>query len=1016
METYDPAGPHGALMEATKPSNAPGGPVAWVLTREDLMHMLEAIRTSACVVMDLETTGLDEHAVTGGRSNGGVAGRISMASLTLPQTDGEMLWDGQEPTTYVVPLSHPQSPFLGEWVKVIRLIARTMVKYRSQFVNAHAKFDARWVYAVTSKITPGADGGLVWEPGVNLMPLISWDTKSSSHLIDETLSTKLKERVPMTFGIDRWDDHDLSYPGASEDVDFWELGEYACIAEGQKVLTHLGAVPIEEVTTGHLLWDGVEWVSHEGVIFKGTLPVLELDNGLTGTSDHLILTEQGDYSCLGAVKAGIRRAASPESAAARGGLLDPDRTYVAGETSPSCGGDLRPLRKGLGKAHERPPARKVGMRVPVGGEVRQRPQGTGTQGSVSRYEAKMHAGNADLQASRGQGHSVQVLVPGGVHSVGLAGATPSELSRGDLRPDRLQRPLRAGEPPAGGLYRAGAEHLAERVCGVHGAAGCQAPSLAPRQDRQARVSAIAGRAGAEAPAGAERRGGTDQAGENHVKVYDILNAGPRSRFTVSGVVVSNCRDTYWTWRLYRAHLRQLFLDPADPWAEPEDSEEVKDARLGRVAKYVTMPTARSLGMIEQQGIRLDVDWSKEALEERKDLAADRMRELASRFDLPLSGASTSSASKWFGELTEKAIAEDELRVTSMTRAGNPQWTKHVLKKQARQGSETAQLILDQRDYEKQAQFLTSWLDKVTPMGFIHAVYNSGSTRTGRLSSQEPNMQQVSKKLKRAFIPRDGHLLADLDYSQLELRVAAFVSRCEPMIAAYHAGQDLHALFAADQLTRRARHTNPAAPMVPIEDVPGDERQKAKAGNFGLLFGQQAFGFRNYADQVYDVDLTEEEAQEVYDGFFRTWEGMHEWHEKVKRDASRRGYAVSPIGRVRNLPNIHDGNEYLRSEAERQAINSPVQGFGSDLMQMAIASILGEMGGMPGVEGAQPVATVHDSVVVEVQEDGWEEIVEQCQERMENLQPFLSKMECEMDVPLKADAIVGRYWADDSISG
>lgn len=686
-----------------KPSNAPGGPVSWVLTDDDLMHLVEALRGSSEVVLDIETTGLNEHATTGGRTNGGVAARVSLLAVTLPQADSEGLWDGEDPHTYIVPLSHPQSPFLGRWVKVVRLIARVMVKYKLAFVNANTKFDARWIFAVTSKITTTDDGEIEWEPGIDVMPLITWDTKSSSHLIDETLSTKLKERAPLTFGIERWDDHDLTYPGASEEVDLWELGEYAA------------------------------------------------------------------------------------------------------------------------------------------------------------------------------------------------------------------------------------------------------------------------------------------------------------------------RDTWWTWRLYRAHLEQLFLDPLDPFAEPLDAEEIKDARLGTVARMVTMPTSRCLGMIEQRGIRLDVDLAKELLEERLEAADSGLTQIAERYDMPRKGASTASAALWFRELTTKAEQEHELRVLSRTGTGTPQWTKFTLSKNARGGSELAEMILKQRDAEKQAQFLSSWLDKVTPRGLIHASYNIGSVATGRLSSQDPNMQQVSKKLRQVFIPREGNVLADLDYSQLELRVAAFISRSVPMMEAYAAGQDLHSLLAADILSRRRRQKDPSAPPVPLGDVTADDRQGAKSANFGLLFGQQPEGFRSYADKVYGVEFSEEESQEMYDGFFTTWDGMAQWHEQVKRDVARRGYAVSPIGRVRNLPNIYDGNEYLRMEAERQALNAPVQGFGSDLMQMAIASIYGEMPGTTKVEGAFPVATVHDSLVAEIREDGWEEIVEECQERMTNLNPFLREMGVEMDVPLVADATVGTRWGWSDIS-
>lgn len=696
------------LVSDIEPSNAPRGPVNWVLNRADLLGMIEMMRNASEVVMDLETTGLDPHArtvrSTGGKfpgswvhfphidqdifvpaSNGGVAARISMASLTLPQRNADGAWDGAEPATYIVPLSHPDSPFLGEWVKVMRLIARAMVKFNSRFVNHHAKFDAHWILACT---------------GINITHLIHWDTQSSCHLIDETQSTKLKDAAPRRFGIPRWDDHDLSFPGASEEVEFWELGEYAA------------------------------------------------------------------------------------------------------------------------------------------------------------------------------------------------------------------------------------------------------------------------------------------------------------------------RDTYWTWALYVAHRHQLFLD--DPFEQPLDQEEFRDARLGRVARYVTAPTARSLGEIEQRGIRLDIDFAREHYGEQALIARERLDEISELYSMDRSKASGHATSGWFKELTQKAVDVGELVVASRTKGGNPQWDKHVLKKQARRGSEIARLILEQRDAAKQAEFLMSWLEKVSPDGYLHSSYRAGHVTTGRLSSAGPNMQQISKKLRPAFIPREGHVMAELDYSQLELRVIAFISRSQPMIDAYATGQDLHKLLAVDIVSRRQWKDDPTLARISVDDVTDDDRQAAKSANFGLAYMQQVEGFRSYADKTYGVEFTMEEAQDVYDTYFETWQGMKEWHERTVREASRNGYAVSPIGRVRNLPNLQSGSQWERLEAGRQAVNAPVQGFGSDLMQMAIASMLGIMPGSARVETAFPVATVHDSVVLEIAEDGWEETVKVCQERMTNLDQYLRRMDCELDIPLQADATVGLRWGDGSL--
>lgn len=691
-------------LSSDEHSNAPRGPVNWVLSREDLLRMLEVMRNASEVVMDLETTGLDEHAVTGGTSNGGVAARVALAAITLPQKDASGSWDREEPPSYIVPLSHPDSPFLGTWRKVLGIIAKHMLKWGKPFVNAHTKFDARWIYAMTSKSYIDDRGIWQFEPGYDLTDLIAWDTQASLHLIDETQSTKLKEGVPRRFGVPRWDDHDLSYPGAAEDVDLWELGEYAV------------------------------------------------------------------------------------------------------------------------------------------------------------------------------------------------------------------------------------------------------------------------------------------------------------------------RDTYWTFRLFRAHIEQLFLDPDDPFATPVGSDEVKDARLGKIAEMVLVPTAKSLGKIEQRGMRLDLDYVHEELAKQEKIAEEALDKIAEEWRLPRKEASMAATSKWFKALTEEAVRTGDLRVMSMTKGGSPQWDKHVLKKQSRQGSELAGLILEQREAAKQSEFFRSWLEKVTPQGLIHSTYRAGHVVTGRLSSASPNMQQVSRKMKRAFLPREGYVLAEIDYSQLELRVAAFISRCQPMIDAFNADLDLHRLFAADIMTRERRKVHPSAPAVTLEEVTPDYRQRAKAGNFGLLYLQSANGFRSYADKVYGVELSEEEALEVYDGFFSTWDGMHQWHRRQVAEARARGYATSPIGRVRNLPNIADGNEYLRAEAERQAVNAPVQGFGSDLMQMAIASIFGIMPGSSRIEDAHPVATVHDSVEVELPEDSWEERLAECQNRMEHLEPYLAKMGVVMDVPLRADATVGKWWGDDSLLG
>lgn len=668
--------------KAAQGSHTPCGPITWVWGKEDLKGLVRAIHESSEIVMDLETTGLDEYAEAGGDTNGGYPARIVLAALTLPSADraeaGAYDWrtfDGEQPMTYLVPLSHPASPLLGSWRKVMAIIGREINRSGKPFVNANIKFDARWVFAQT---------------GVDLSDRIEWDTTVSSQLVDTEARTRLKIRAARDFGIEEWDDFDLGTPGAAERVDLIQLGEYAA------------------------------------------------------------------------------------------------------------------------------------------------------------------------------------------------------------------------------------------------------------------------------------------------------------------------RDTYYTWKIEQEHRDQMFLTGDE---EPFDSDDIQMARLGKVATYVAMPTVRTLTKVEQRGFLLDVDWVHAKIEEMDALRLKACEDILGLYGTEPApapakdGVTTAATSKWFQGFVAQAIEAGDLRVTARTDSGNAQWNKAVLIAQQRQGSPAADALLRHRDATKTLEFLRSWLELRDPNNVIHATYNVGFVKTGRLSSSNPNVQQISARLKPAFIPRPGHVLLDLDYSQVELRVAAFISRSAPMVEAFQRGDDLHRLLAAK-----------IAGKAP-EDVTSMERKRAKAGNFGLLYGMSPGGFQAYAATAYDVSLTLAEAQAVHSAFFEMWDGMRQWHERSKRRAYERGYVTSPIGRTQWLSDLYSKSSFKASHAERNALNSPVQGFGSDLMQMAAASIMGTLPGypLPRVEGAHVVATVHDEICIEVPEDRWQEILVECKRRMEDVNTFLRPLDCQMDVPIVAGPSAGTRW-------
>lgn len=648
--------------------------VSWVLEKADLAHLRDRLRAASTTVYDLETTGLDEHATTHGASNGGVAARVVLASFTLPEygEDGELVTD---PTTFIVPLSHPESPWIGSWRKVTRVLAEAMRDSGGLLVGHNVKFDHRWIYATT---------------GIDLSHSPLWDTRISSHLLDENASMRLKERAPDTFGVPRWDDVELSTPGAAEREPMFKLGIYAA------------------------------------------------------------------------------------------------------------------------------------------------------------------------------------------------------------------------------------------------------------------------------------------------------------------------RDTYWTWRLLEAHRARML----PRYGEELIGEEITEARLGDLAVNVAMPTTATLTSMEQRGLHLDVEWTRRKVAEDESTRDRLYEELSGRYvaeDLEELEVSFAATSKWFRRWTELAVENGDLRVAALTPGGAPQWSKDVLGKQARAGSEVAAMLLEYRGAVKRLEYLGSWLEKVSADGTIHATYNAGSVVTGRLSSSGPNMQQVTKVLKPAFTPSEGYYLAELDYSQIELRVAAFISRCAPMISAFKNGEDLHRLIAA-----RINAKDP-------EEVTPEERQQGKAANFGLIYGMGATGFRDYAEDAYGVHFTEQEAAQVHAAFFEMWEGIREWHGRAVVRAHEAGQISSPIGRVRRVPDVWDGNDRVVGAAERKAINSPVQGFASDMMQVAAACIEGTLRGVDPVPEARLVGTVHDSILVEVPAERWQEVTAECKRAMENEVPIvLERMGCEFDVPLIADATVGTRWGLDDV--
>jgi DNA polymerase-1 len=479
-------------------------------------------------------------------------------------------------------------------------------------------------------------------------------------------------------------------------------------------------------------------------------------------------------------------------------------------------------------------------------------------------------------------------------------------------------------------------------------------------------------------------------------------------------------DTFWTYLLYQKHSKEMGLLPRDRetlLAAVEDDHD-PDAelmyRLGLYHDAVGLKTVQALAAVEENGFALDHDYCERRLAENARVVEESDAELrkvmldvieqiemgALRLTPEIEVAlavldgepNWSPGAKWFKSWAVLMCAAGHLRVAARTPKGQVQWSKEVLDRQARKGSPVAATLRALRIAQTESAYVQSWLNEAQHDGRIRASYNYYQVVTGRLSCSGPNLQQVARSLRTAFCAAPGHVLVSADYSQVELRVAAFQARCEPMMAAYRQGEDLHTLMAAISAQKQ------------YADVTSEERQKAKAANFGFLFGMGATKFISYAEDNYGVEFAEAEAEDVRAAFFKTWDGLAEWHARMRNLASRHGFVVSPLGRIRHLPGARSRDDYEQGRALRQAINSPVQGMASDIMMLAVWRLLDYL-------WLKPVAVVHDAVIVECPEDRAEEaraIVKEVMERA--VLRDMADLGVFFDVPLVADISVGKSWA------
>jgi DNA polymerase-1 len=298
------------------------------------------------------------------------------------------------------------------------------------------------------------------------------------------------------------------------------------------------------------------------------------------------------------------------------------------------------------------------------------------------------------------------------------------------------------------------------------------------------------------------------------------------------------------------------------------------------------------------------------------------------------------------------------------------------------------------EYRELSKLTSTYLDALPEMvdketGRIHTSYNQTIAATGRLSSTDPNLQNIpirtelGREIRKAFVPRRGHRMLSLDYSQIELRIVAHLSKDPMMVEAFQKGEDIH--------TRTAAALNETT----ADKVSKDMRRAAKAINFGILYGMGVQGIMR------DAKVGRDEAREFLDKYFTVHKGIHEYIETIKESTKKLGYAETLFGRKRLLPEINSSNRMIAAGAERAAVNMPVQGTAADIMKLAMIAVQDAI--QARKIDALMILQVHDELVFEVAEKHLATEAKKIQKIMENIYT--------LDVPLEVNIQAGKNWGE-----
>ncbi|RDL32266.1 DNA polymerase I [Photobacterium damselae] len=440
-------------------------------------------------------------------------------------------------------------------------------------------------------------------------------------------------------------------------------------------------------------------------------------------------------------------------------------------------------------------------------------------------------------------------------------------------------------------------------------------------------------------------------------------------------------------------FNQLDLEQAGPYAAEDADITLRlhnalypkvsaDEKLLHVFSDIEMPLVPVLSRMERTGVLID----SMKLSAQSQEIAQRLDELEKRaFEIADQEFNLSSPKQLQAILFEKM----GLPVLKKTPSGTPSTNEEVLQELALDYP-LPKLILEYRGLAKLKSTYTDKLPKmVNPAtGRVHTSYHQAVTATGRLSSSDPNLQNIpvrndeGRRIRQAFIAPQGYKVLAIDYSQIELRIMAHLSGDKALLDAFCHGKDIHAATAAEILG------------LPLDQVSSEQRRRAKAINFGLIYGMSAFGLAK------QLDMGRGEAQEYMNTYFERYPGVLEYMETTRTVASEQGYVETLFGRRLYLPDIKSRNGLRRKAAERAAINAPMQGTAADIIKRAMV-LVDEWIGQQESGRVRLLMQVHDELVFEVQESEIESVAQEIKALMESA--------AQLDVPLIADIGYGENW-------